>query len=94
MITKEKIKRINELSNKKKTMPLSEAELEEQQALRSEYLKAIRKNCRDQLDSIIIVDEPQTEINDSERENKMEKDEINRECDDLEKSGIIEKKKS
>ncbi|MGV8905039.1 MAG: DUF896 domain-containing protein [Acetobacterium sp.] len=94
MITKEKIERINELANKKKMMPLSEAELEEQQALRSEYLKAIRKNCRDQLDSIIIVDEPQTEINNSDRENKIEKDEINLECDDPEKSGSKEKKKS
>ncbi|HEY5557478.1 DUF896 domain-containing protein [Acetobacterium sp.] len=58
MITKEKIERINELSNKKKVTPLSEAELEEQQALRAEYLMAIRKNCREQLDSIKIVDEP------------------------------------
>lgn len=59
MITKEKIERINELSNKKKVTPLSEAELEEQQALRGEYLMAIRKNCREQLDSIKIVDDPQ-----------------------------------
>jgi len=59
MITKEKIERINTLANKKKTMALTEEERDEQQALRAEYLEAVRKNFRGQLDSIIIVDEPQ-----------------------------------
>jgi len=59
MITKEKIERINTLANKKKTMALTDEELDEQQALRAEYLEAVRKNFRGQLDSIIIVDEPQ-----------------------------------
>jgi len=59
MITKEKIERINTLANKKKTMGLTEEELDEQQSLRAEYIQAVRKNFRGQLDSIIIVDEPQ-----------------------------------
>lgn len=59
MITKEKIERINELARKKKIGTLTEDELDEQMTLRAEYLAAIRKNCREQLDSIIIVDEPQ-----------------------------------
>jgi len=59
MITKEKIERINTLANKKKTMALTDEELDEQQSLRAEYLEAVRKNFRGQLDSIIIVDEPQ-----------------------------------
>lgn len=71
MITKEKIRRINELSNKKKVMPLSEVELEEQQALRAEYLKAIRKNCREQLDLIEIVDEPQCQNKKNKGDNEM-----------------------
>ncbi|KNZ42138.1 DUF896 domain-containing protein [Acetobacterium bakii] len=59
MITKEKIERINILANKKKIMGLTEEELDEQQSLRAEYLQAVRENFRGQLDSIIIVDEPQ-----------------------------------
>lgn len=59
MITKEKIERINTLANKKKTMRLTEEELDEQQSLRAEYLQAVRENFRGQLDSIIIADEPQ-----------------------------------
>jgi|GEM_PF-581019 len=72
MITKEKIRRINELSNKKKVMSLSEVELEEQQVLRAEYLKAIRKNCREQLDLIEIVDEPPCQNKINKGDNEME----------------------
>lgn len=72
MITKEKIRRINELANKKKVMPLSAVELEEQRALRAEYLKAIRKSCREQLDLIEIVDEPQCQNKKNKGDNEME----------------------
>jgi uncharacterized protein YnzC (UPF0291/DUF896 family) len=75
MITKEKIERINELARKKKIGALTEDELNEQMTLRAEYLAAIRKNCREQLDSIIIVDEPQCDKYDSKGENKMANDE-------------------
>ncbi|MDN5351722.1 MAG: hypothetical protein PWQ12_641 [Clostridiales bacterium] len=55
MIGEEKLARIGELSRKKKEVGLTEAEAEEQQALREEYLKAFRKNFRARLDQIEIV---------------------------------------
>ena len=51
-----KILRINELAKKSKEQGLTEAEAQEQKALREEYLAAIRKNFRATLDSIEIVD--------------------------------------
>ncbi|WP_243166176.1 DUF896 domain-containing protein [Acetobacterium fimetarium] len=56
MMTKEKIERINELARKKKTGTLTEEELDEQMTLRAEYLASVRKNLREQLDAIEIVD--------------------------------------
>lgn len=56
MITKEKIERINELARKKKTGTLTEEETDEQMTLRVEYLEAVRKNFREQLECIEIVD--------------------------------------
>ena len=50
----EKIKRINELYHKSKTEGLTEAEKEEQQALRKEYVANVRANLRGQLDNISI----------------------------------------
>ena len=56
MLSKEKIDRINELSNKSKTEGLSEAEKAEQKTLREEYLVQFRVSFKQQLDSIEIVD--------------------------------------
>ena len=53
----EKIERINELARKKKTVGLTEKELEEQTALRQEYLNSIMGNLRRELDNTWIVDE-------------------------------------
>ena len=50
----EKIKRINELYHKSKAEGLTEAEKEEQQSLRKEYVASFRANLRAQLDSITI----------------------------------------
>ncbi len=72
MITKEKIERINELASKKKIVGLTEDEADEQLTLRVEYLQAVRKNFREQLDSITIVDDPQ--CNNKKGGSKMEKD--------------------
>lgn len=55
-MTKEKIERINELARKKKTGILTDEELDEQMTLRAEYLASVRKNLREQLDAIEIVD--------------------------------------
>ena len=51
-----KIDRINELAKKKKTVGLTEAEAAEQQELRQEYLKCIRENFRQTLESIEYKD--------------------------------------
>ena len=53
---KKKIERINELAKKQKTGELTDAEKTEQAELRKEYLAAIRKSFRAQLDNIEIVD--------------------------------------
>lgn len=50
------IDRINELANKKKTIGLTEEELDEQMSLRASYIAAFRKNLKEQLDDIEIID--------------------------------------
>ena len=51
-----KIDRINELARKKKTEGLTPAELEEQAALRAEYIAGFRASLTAQLDNTVIVD--------------------------------------
>nr|WP_051331141.1 DUF896 domain-containing protein [Aneurinibacillus terranovensis] len=62
MVTEEKIKRINELAAKAKGVGLTEAEKEEQQALRFEYVQAVRNSLRVNLESIRLVDDDGKEI--------------------------------
>ena len=50
----ERIDRINELANKKKTVGLTEEEQIEQDRLRKEYLAAFRQNMIAQLDNTYI----------------------------------------
>lgn len=47
--------RINELARKKKTVGLTEEELQEQQKLRSQYLKIFRQGFEQQLTSVKVV---------------------------------------
>ncbi len=54
---KEKIDRINELARKKKTVGLTEAELEEQAVLRREYIEIWKRNVTQVVESVVIVDE-------------------------------------
>ena len=56
IMDKNKIDRINELAKKSKTTGLTDIEKAEQKALREEYLNAIRKSFKAQLDNIEIVD--------------------------------------
>ena len=56
MLEKQKMDRINELARASKDRGLSEAEKNEQKALREEYLKKFREGFRAQLDQIEIVD--------------------------------------
>ena len=52
-MTDEKIARINALAKKSKTEGLTEAEKQEQQALRAEYIADFRKNLKSQLDNTV-----------------------------------------
>lgn len=51
-----KIDRINELYHKSKSVGLTEKEKSEQEALRREYLAAIRGSLRNNLNNISIVE--------------------------------------
>ncbi len=52
-----KINRINELSKKSRTVGLTAKEMDEQKVLRKEYIASFRGNLKNQLDSLVIVDE-------------------------------------
>ena len=53
-MTEERIERINELYLKSKTEGLTDAEKQEQQILRKEFIDSFRRNLRGQLDNISI----------------------------------------
>jgi uncharacterized protein YnzC (UPF0291/DUF896 family) len=57
LLSAKKLKRLNELARKAKTEGLSEAESQERQVLRQEYLENFRRGFRDQLDHIEVVDD-------------------------------------
>ena len=54
MMNDKKIARINELYHRSKAEGLTEAEKEEQAALRQEYLEAVRTNLVSQLEHTVI----------------------------------------
>ena len=56
-----KIERINELARKKKTVGLTEAELEEQARLRKQYIAEWRASMESVLQSVIIQNEDGTQ---------------------------------
>lgn len=66
----EKLKRINELARKSKAEGLTEAEKKEQAELRREYIEAVRKNLRGQLDNIDIREKDGTIVNLGEKYGK------------------------
>ena len=51
-----KIDRINELARKKKAEGLTPAEIEEQAALRAEYIAGVRASLTAQLENTVMVD--------------------------------------
>lgn len=51
----QKLQRINELARKSKAEGLTASEREEQAELRREYIEAVRRNLRGQLDNIDVV---------------------------------------
>ncbi|MDO4344418.1 MAG: DUF896 domain-containing protein [Eubacteriales bacterium] len=62
-ITEAQIMRINELARKSKAEGLTEKERLEQTMLRQEYIAAIRRNLRGQLDNINIQEKDGTITN-------------------------------
>jgi len=56
-MTQEKIQRINELYRKSQAEGLSEAEKKEQNLLRKEYIANVKKNLRNQLNNIDMVND-------------------------------------
>ncbi|MDW0115648.1 DUF896 domain-containing protein [Sporosarcina thermotolerans] len=56
MLTPDKIKRINELSKKSKTIGLSIEEAKEQTQLRKEYLETFRSSMRDTIEHVKVID--------------------------------------
>ncbi|BBF42287.1 hypothetical protein lbkm_0969 [Lachnospiraceae bacterium KM106-2] len=69
----DKIKRINELYNKMKAEGLTDAEKEEQTTLRQEYIAAVRRNLRGQLNNVSILndDGSVTKLKDKDKTKKM-----------------------
>ena len=67
-MTNEKIARINELARKSKAEGLTEAEKNEQQALRREYLDEVKANFRAQMEHTSIQ-EPDGTIHKVTRKN-------------------------
>lgn len=59
-VMEDKIKRINELYHKSKSVGLTEAEKQEQQSLRKEFIASVRANVKSQLDNISVEREDGT----------------------------------
>ena len=75
MITEADIARINELARKSKTVGLTPEEKEEQAKLRGEFILAVRRNIRGQLDNIDVENPDGTiESLKERREKKMAKE--------------------
>ena len=55
-MTQEKIDRINELARKKKSVGLTEEELQEQAVLRKEYIESYKQSLIAQLENTNIVE--------------------------------------
>ena len=55
-MTNEKIARINELARKSRAQGLTEQEKAEQAALRREYIDAMKRSLKVQLDSTVLVE--------------------------------------
>ncbi|WP_042223685.1 DUF896 domain-containing protein [Oceanobacillus manasiensis] len=56
MLSKDKIERINVLSQKAKAKGLTEKEKKEQKELREEYLNNVRSSFKNQFKSMTVVD--------------------------------------
>lgn len=69
-MNEEKLNRINELARKSTAEGLTESEKREQAELRREYIEAVRRNLRGQLDNIDIREKDGTIVNLGEKYGK------------------------
>lgn len=76
MMTKEKIERINELARKSKAEGLNDAERQEQQVLRREYIESMKVNLRGQLDNIDVQEPDGSIVNLGEKYRKKNNQEV------------------
>ena len=74
-MNEEKIRRINELAKKHKTEGLTEAELQERQALHAEYIADYRRNLKNILDNTRVLhpDGSKTPLKPMEQQNGQKK---------------------
>ncbi|GEN45008.1 DUF896 domain-containing protein [Alkalibacillus haloalkaliphilus] len=73
MLSQEKIDRINELANKKKTKGLTKKEEQEQKKLREEYLSSFRNSFKNQLHSMKVVDPEGQDVTPEKLKDEQEK---------------------
>lgn len=69
-MNEEKLARINELARKSRAEGLTETERAEQAELRREYIEAVRRNLRGQLDNIDVREKDGTIVNLGEKYGK------------------------
>lgn len=69
-MTDEKIARINALAKKAKAEGLTDAEKEEQKALRAEYIAGFRNSLKAQLDNTVVINPDGTSYKLSQKEGK------------------------
>ena len=62
-MTELQLDRINELARKEKSIGLTPAEKEEQKILRQNYIAAVRRNLRSQLDQIDMIEPDGSVVN-------------------------------
>ncbi|GAA0461977.1 DUF896 domain-containing protein [Alkalibacillus silvisoli] len=73
MLSQDKIDRINELANKKKTKSLTKKEEKEQKDLREEYLASFRNSFKNQLHSMKVVDPEGEDVTPQKLKDEQEK---------------------
>ncbi len=76
-MTELQLERINELARKEKSTGLTPAEKEEQRILRQNYIAAVRRNLRSQLDQIDMIEPDGSVVNLGKLHNPSLKDKLN-----------------
>jgi len=77
MISKDKLNRINELAHKSKSTGLTDAEKQERQELRQEYLQNVRKSFKNQLKSMTVMDKEGKDVTPKKLRDMQEREKKN-----------------